>query len=471
MWIEVFRAGDHGKQGKFSIKDLQKIADVYDPSFHEAPVVKGHPDTSDPAYGWVKKLEVRGQSLWAYIDELAPSFEEDLKKGRYKHRSVRLIQIPGKGWYLDHVGFLGAVPPVVKGMTPIRFKEPELISASMGFSGETNLADELPDEPITKNWLLGVLEKFFNKKQFAQPPSFANLSLADDDVSWNWDWAKDADAIIKKYGWKGLAEACAYVDREYDAKEKEDGLPKAKAAYSLPMAKIIDGKLKLVWNGVRAAMAALMGARGGVKLKADAKKKAYNKIVEAYKRFKKEPPEFKGGEDMDNVITLTKEELERKIKGVEEEIRDQYAEEIKEKEEELKKLRAQLTKIREKEKKQKLDELFAVMEKKVPPAYREPLKTVFSALDFGKKIEFSENGEKKEYNTFNFLKEFFSKMPDAELFSEMAGGKRVPKQVSFAGKNIDEEMAVVDQKVREYAEKHGKGYIEALHELIEKGEI
>jgi len=47
-----------------------------------------------------------------------------------------------------------------------------------------------------------------------------------------------------------------------------------------------------VWNGVKAAMGALMGARGGVDVEDD-KKAVYDHLAAHYKQFGKEPPEFK----------------------------------------------------------------------------------------------------------------------------------------------------------------------------------
>jgi len=115
--------------------------------------------------------------------------------------------------------------------------------------------------------------------------------LAPIDTRWTWDWTKDADAIIEKLGWKGLADACAYVELDYDAKEREDGRwPQAKAAYHLPYRKLIDGRLLVVWRGLVAAMAALNGARGGVKLPQAAREEAWKRLAHWYERFEKEPP-------------------------------------------------------------------------------------------------------------------------------------------------------------------------------------
>ncbi|RLI75993.1 hypothetical protein DRP05_13690 [Archaeoglobales archaeon] len=51
------------------------------------------------------------------------------------------------------------------------------------------------------------------------------------------------------------------------------------------------------WPGVRAAMAALMGARGGVNIPAGDKRKVYNHLAAHYKEFDKTPPNFEALEE------------------------------------------------------------------------------------------------------------------------------------------------------------------------------
>jgi len=58
--IEVFFPGRHqpaqGEPVTFTEADLRRAAEVYDPALHRAPLVVGHPQTDDPAYGHVDRL-------------------------------------------------------------------------------------------------------------------------------------------------------------------------------------------------------------------------------------------------------------------------------------------------------------------------------------------------------------------------------------------------------------------------------
>lgn len=72
--------------------------------------------------------------------------------------------------------------------------------------------------------------------------------------------------------------------------------PDVKSSYKLPHHKA-EGKYVAVWNGVRAAMAALLGARGGADIPTKDRMGVYNHLVRHYKQFDKEPPVFKNYTD------------------------------------------------------------------------------------------------------------------------------------------------------------------------------
>ncbi len=122
---------------------------------------------------------------------------------------------------------------------------------------------------------------------------FAKTPKAEEDTAW--DKTKALEAVRKwassdgsgdkdKIDWNKYKKAFAWYDP--DNKENFSG-------YKLPHHTVQDGKLVVVWNGVKAAMAALLGARGGVNIPEDERRAVYNHLAEHYKQFDKEVPEFK----------------------------------------------------------------------------------------------------------------------------------------------------------------------------------
>ena len=127
IWIEVFKSGTHtdadGDTREWTTSDLDKIADLYNnqpaADRHEAPVVIGHPQDNSPAYGWVESLKRDGDVLLAKIKDLSSEFVNWVEKGIYKKRSISLYP----NLLLRHIGFLGGVPPAVKGLADPVFAE------------------------------------------------------------------------------------------------------------------------------------------------------------------------------------------------------------------------------------------------------------------------------------------------------------------------------------------------------------
>ena len=103
---------------------------------------------------------------------------------------------------------------------------------------------------------------------------FKATPKAPEDTSWNY---READYEVDQ-----LRRACAWYDSEK---------PDVKASYKLPHHQP-DGRV--VWRGVAAAMAALLGARGGVDIPSSDRGGVYNHLVKHYRQFGKEPPEFEG---------------------------------------------------------------------------------------------------------------------------------------------------------------------------------
>jgi cation transport regulator ChaB len=153
-WIQVFRTGRHtdsaGVEKEWKEEDLEKIVSSYKPSDHEAPVVIGHPKDNAPAWGWVEGLKRDGQFLYAKFKDLVPEFVEMVKKGLFKKRSIAIYP----DLTLRHIGFLGALPPAVKGLADIKFEE-NAVTIEYG--------DEIKKKGGTKMGLRDILKSIFTK--------------------------------------------------------------------------------------------------------------------------------------------------------------------------------------------------------------------------------------------------------------------------------------------------------------------
>jgi hypothetical protein len=125
-WIEVFRGGRQtdsaGTERSWTEADLDHAVQNFNPAKHEPPVVIGHPKENLPAYGWVDGLKRQGLTLLARFKQVAPEFSQMVQEGRFKKRSVSFYP----DGTLRHVGFLGAMPPAVKGLKDIAFGEEEI---------------------------------------------------------------------------------------------------------------------------------------------------------------------------------------------------------------------------------------------------------------------------------------------------------------------------------------------------------
>lgn len=128
MWIEIFRGGEqtnsNGVTKTFTETELNNIVEVYNRKVaknktFEAPLVLGHPKTDEPAFGWVKKIEKRGEKIFAQVKQVNKEVKELVQKALYKKVSISLYP----DMMLKHVGLLGATSPAVKGLENVKFNE------------------------------------------------------------------------------------------------------------------------------------------------------------------------------------------------------------------------------------------------------------------------------------------------------------------------------------------------------------
>ncbi len=99
-----------------------------------------------------------------------------------------------------------------------------------------------------------------------------------EDAEW------DAGREVREAEVSDLHIMCAFVNSEADSENK--------TSYKLPHHRA-SGKHNVVWKGVAAAMAALLGARGGVSVPDSAKSGIYAHLKKHYSEFDKEVPDLR----------------------------------------------------------------------------------------------------------------------------------------------------------------------------------
>lgn len=132
-WVPIFAGGKQiDSCGREHNGDelIDKAVQTFDPEYHEPPITVGHPRDNSPAFGWVSALKKGVQRLkdgrlinvlLAKFRDVVPEFAQAVRQGLYKKRSASFYP-DGR---LRHVGFLGGMPPAVKGLADLKFAEGE----------------------------------------------------------------------------------------------------------------------------------------------------------------------------------------------------------------------------------------------------------------------------------------------------------------------------------------------------------
>lgn len=140
-------------------------------------------------------------------------------------------------------------------------------------------------------------------------PSTKNRIRLKGPISWRRAHPDGTPAAPKEEEWSGSAVRQNLPDDhgkwlrvftwfDSDANDDDgDGLPDAKSAWKLPHHKA-KGQNAVVWKGVVAAMAALMGARGGTDIPSGERRSVYNHLARHYREdFDEVPPDFESVEN------------------------------------------------------------------------------------------------------------------------------------------------------------------------------
>ena len=145
-WFDLFKEGTHtdtaGRQHKITVDDVRTIERKFNESSDDSPIVVGHPKDNAPAFGWLKRVRAvvdkNVTKLQGLADQVVPEFAEAVGKGMYKKVSISLRP----DWTIRHVGFLGGVPPAVKGLDPVLSFSEDPDAFEIEFAeGELNFSD------------------------------------------------------------------------------------------------------------------------------------------------------------------------------------------------------------------------------------------------------------------------------------------------------------------------------------------
>lgn len=182
-------------------------------------------------------------------------------------------------------GFLNAVSI---GFNPLRWHEEQIDGRAVTVFDESELLDvslvPIPSNPdalaITRAIasyspeLRGVVPRDISKEKAPEDERWRKPTLADfTDSSWDELSDREKNRIARHYAWAASLPPETFGDLKLPHHRPSDGA--------------------VVWRGVRAAMAALLGARGGVDIPDEDRRRVYNHLAAHYRQFGKEPPELR----------------------------------------------------------------------------------------------------------------------------------------------------------------------------------
>ncbi len=123
-YIDLFSAGEQtdsaGNTRIWTQAELDQMVANHSAE-SAAPAVVGHPSSDAPAYGWLSDVRRNGDTLQGKFDQVNPDFEQAVRSGSYKNRSISLDHSPESGFSIRHVGWLGGVAPAIPGLRPVQF--------------------------------------------------------------------------------------------------------------------------------------------------------------------------------------------------------------------------------------------------------------------------------------------------------------------------------------------------------------
>ena len=265
--FEAFKSGKHvsseGEECEYTDADLEHMCEEYNAraTIDPAPLTLGHPTDNSPAYGWIKSARTFAGKLLVKAHQLNKDFVDAVKQGAYKKVSLSLYD-DDKGKRIRHCGFLGAMPPAIKGLQPVSFASSDKYKS---YTEEFAMADKIVDT-ADLNKKLAWYEKLFNMFKLEVNKDYAEEKVIDhsDDKSIQ---AKEQGGAMEDPGKKSNAET------KTDGEEKETKDPgeatsasaeekevKAKVANEANAAQKENEELKLKITSLESQVATLQAA-------------------------------------------------------------------------------------------------------------------------------------------------------------------------------------------------------------------
>jgi HK97 family phage prohead protease len=254
LWAHDYRQPPVGKAVKVEKTDKGLLFRVKFPTPEEYPFA----DTVYKLYlgGYLRATSVGFQDL-----EREPINDKEGKQSGWRFKKQELYELSAVPVPANPQALVMAVQ---KGVV-----SPREVEDVMGVPFESGLAEEKDEAAVDEAVSKGVIPF----KDYPKDP---------EDAPW------DGPAEVKAAEMSDLKKMCAWFDSEN---------PDVKGSYTLPHHRA-EG-YNTVWQGVSAAMAALLGARGGVNIPEADIKGVYNHLAKHYAQFDKEPPELKAYGDAD----------------------------------------------------------------------------------------------------------------------------------------------------------------------------
>ncbi|BBL73667.1 hypothetical protein [Methylomagnum ishizawai] len=236
----------NGAEFEFTPAILAELAE-YDPKVHEAPIVLGHPQLDDPAYGWLGTAAVDAATgkLVGTPSTLTPEFAEAVREKRYRKVSVSIYlpdspgnPRPGKHT-IKHVGFFGAHAVADKGLRPYQFAADEpgtlefsdwqtfgVLRGVLGVLGRVRdwVLDERGQETADK--LVSRDDLDYLNRSVAEAEMREQMEDMADNPRPPMNYADPEDSTVTGT----TSKPAEFAEREQNLKQKEDALKAREAA-------------------------------------------------------------------------------------------------------------------------------------------------------------------------------------------------------------------------------------------------